>query len=119
MWDDFLEYMNNKIKESKYLNSRLPKIERILRYFSGNVTDTKHPAIVSIKKAYETFNLEYEEKAFPAFCDAEAFKIVSGTEVVLIGPKGDRFNGMDEYVEVESIFNLIKLMIYTAIDYCG
>jgi len=119
LWDDFLKFMRKKSQKSKYLKDGLPKFKRVLRFFNGNITDTKHPAISSIKRAYDAFGINYREKAFPACCDAEAFKLISGTEVVLIGPKGDRFHGMDEYVEVESIFNLIKIMVYTAIDYCS
>jgi acetylornithine deacetylase len=118
LWNDFNIYMENKIKTSKYLREGLPEIKRVLRYFNGNLTDKKHPAMNSIKRAYNNLYIDYEERAFPAFCDAEAFKIVSGTEVVLIGPKGKNLHGMDEYVEVDSIFDLIKIMVLTAADYC-
>jgi acetylornithine deacetylase len=118
LWGDLLKFMEERSKRSSYIKTRLPEIKRILRFFNGNISDTEHKAFLSIKKAYENFGIKYEEKAFPAPCDAEAFKLVSGTEVVLIGPKGDRLHGMDEYVEIDSIFNLIRIMVYTAIDFC-
>jgi acetylornithine deacetylase len=117
--DDLMNFLEKWSKNSKYIKNSFPKVERILRFFNGNMTDTGHPAFNSIKRAYKDFDLKYEEKAFPAPCDAEAFKMVGGTEVVLIGPKGDRLHGMDEYVEVQSILDLIKIMTYTAIDFCG
>jgi di/tripeptidase len=42
-----------------------------------------------------------------------------GTDVVVLGPKGGNPHGTDEYVEIESFFNLLKIMIMTAIDFCG
>lgn len=119
LWGEFLRFMNRKSRTSKYLKDGLPEFKRILRYFNGNTTDVNHPIFNYLKKAYKLNNLKYEEKACSFFCDAEAFKLVSGTEVVLIGPKGDRLHGMDEYVEVESIFNLIKILAHTAIDFCS
>ena len=111
-------FLNEKAANSKYLKDGLPEFERTLRYFNGNITDTEHPAFYYLKQAYKKCDLKYEEKACPFFCDAEAFKLVGGTEVVLIGPKGDRLHGMDEYVEIESIFDLIKILIHTAIGFC-
>ncbi len=119
LWSEFSNFLNEKAANSKYLKDGLPEFERTLRYFNGNITDTEHPAFYYLKQAYKKCDLKYEEKACPFFCDAEAFKLVGGTEVVLIGPKGDRLHGMDEYVEIESIFDLIKILIHTAIGFCS
>ncbi len=119
LWGEFLSFMDKRSKTTRYLKDGLPEFKRILRYFNGNITDVTHPVFNNLKQAYNLNNLEYEEKACSFFCDAEAFKLVGGTEVVLIGPKGDRLHGMDEYVEVESIFSLIKILAHTAIDFCS
>ena len=36
-----------------------------------------------------------------------------------MGPKGKNPHGIDEYVEVDSVLQLIKIMVLTAIDYCS
>jgi acetylornithine deacetylase/succinyl-diaminopimelate desuccinylase-like protein len=41
------------------------------------------------------------------------------TEVVVLGPAGGNPHGMDEYVDLDTFFDLIKIMVLTAIDYCG
>jgi acetylornithine deacetylase/succinyl-diaminopimelate desuccinylase-like protein len=74
--------------------------------------------MVVVKKAYRDLGLRYEEKALSLPCDAFSFKEVSGTEVVIIGPVGSNYHGIDEYVEVDSVLNLIKLMVWTAVNYC-
>jgi acetylornithine deacetylase/succinyl-diaminopimelate desuccinylase-like protein len=51
-------------------------------------------------------------------CDAEAFREVSNTELAILGPRGERFHGIDEHVEIDSIYDLIKIMVLTAVDYC-
>ena len=52
-------------------------------------------------------------------CDAFAFKKAGNKEVVVLGPRGENLHGMDEYVEVNDIMELIKIMVLAAIDYCG
>jgi acetylornithine deacetylase/succinyl-diaminopimelate desuccinylase-like protein len=51
--------------------------------------------------------------------DAYAFRKASRTEVAVIGPVGQNLHGIDEYVEVESIVALVKVMVLTAIEFCG
>ena len=116
---DFTGFMNKKMgKYDQYKNS-LPKFETILRWLGAHHTDTSHIAMSSIKAAYKGLGLKYQEKAVSYPCDAFAFKEVSGTEVVVIGPVGSNFHGIDEYVEIDSVLNLIKIMTLSAINYCG
>jgi acetylornithine deacetylase/succinyl-diaminopimelate desuccinylase-like protein len=50
--------------------------------------------------------------------DAFTFKETGKTEVAVIGPKGSNLHGIDEYVEIDSFFKLIKLMVFSAANYC-
>lgn len=65
------------------------------------------------------WKISVKEKGMPYATDAFAFKKVSNTEVVVLGPSGANLHGIDEYLEIESIFNLIRIMLLTAIDYCS
>ncbi len=73
----------------------------------------------SIRSAYRSLGLKLDEKGLGLAMDAYAFKAVSNTDVVVIGPRGANPHGMDEYVELESVYNLIKIMVLAAINYCG
>jgi acetylornithine deacetylase len=119
LWKQFIDFMQDKIKKSKYIKDDLPQLERILRYFLGHSTDLKHDGISALKKTYASLKLKYEESSLNYLCDAQAFKEVSNTEVVVLGPAGENFHGIDEYVDVESILNLIKIMVTQAINYCN
>ena len=82
------------------------------RHFHGRVHDTG-------KDTYRQIGIEYKESAFSVPCDAYAFKEVSGTEVVIIGPKGGNFHGADEYIEIDSLFQVIRIMALGAVNYCN
>jgi len=131
-WLESFEYMSERDVKKKFLNfmrkelgryddfkDEFPKFETVIRFIGGHRTNLKHPAMLSIKRAYQLLNIKYKEEGLPLAMDAYAFKRVSNTDVVVIGPVGGNPHGIDEYVEIDSVFNLMKIMVITAIDYCG
>ena len=115
----FLNFMRNELKPHKDFEDDFPKFETVIRFLEGHRTDINHEAIKSIRKSFSEINLDYKECGLGIACDAFAFKKVGGTEVVVIGPKGENPHGIDENVEIKDILDLIKIMALTAIDYCG
>ena len=97
----------------------MPDFIEVIRFLESHKTNLSHPALSSIKRAYERAGLIYKESDLKYASDAFAFKLCSSTDVVIIGPIGGNHHGIDEFVSIESIFSLIKIMVLTAIDYCG
>ena len=119
LWEDFIKFLEKKAQKSKYMKNDFPKFKKVVRYFNGHSTDLNHSGINALKNAYSDLNLDYREESLNYICDAQAFKEIGNTEVVVLGPSGDNFHGIDEYVDIESIFKLIKVMVVTAIKYCS
>lgn len=115
---DFADFMREELGKYDDFKQSFPKFETVIRFMSGHKTDINHPAMSSIRKAYKDIGINCIEKGLGLAMDAYAFKKVSGTDVVVIGPRGANPHGIDEYVEIDSIFDLIKIMVLTAIDYC-
>ncbi len=116
---NFVDFMRKELGKYDDFKEEFPKFETVIRFMSGHRTNLKRPAMLSIKKAYQLLNIKYEEEGLGFACDAYAYKGVSNTDVVIIGPAGANPHGIDEYVEINSVFELIKIMVLTAIDYCG
>ncbi|MBM3709766.1 MAG: M20/M25/M40 family metallo-hydrolase [Actinobacteria bacterium] len=116
---EFLDFMKKEIGQDPDFRDNFPKIENVIRFLYGHKTDTSHHAMASIRKSYNLLNMKYIEKGIPYGTDAFAFKKVSNTEVVVLGPAGANPHGIDEFVDIESLFKLIKIMVITAIDYCS
>ncbi|HAX17029.1 MAG TPA: hypothetical protein DCY00_00295 [Actinobacteria bacterium] len=116
---DFLDFMKKELGKYEEFKNSFPKIENVIRFLYGHKTDTCHAAMQSIKKAYSRLGLTYKEEGIPYSTDAFAFRKVSNTEVVILGPVGANPHGIDEYVDIDSVFSLIKIMVLTAIDYCS
>ncbi|MBN2073532.1 MAG: M20/M25/M40 family metallo-hydrolase [Actinobacteria bacterium] len=115
---DFIDFMKKELGQYDDFKNYFPSFETVIRFMGGHKTDTGHPAMSSIKKSYKNLNLKFKQKGVPFGMDAYAFKEVSNTDVVVIGPKGANPHGIDEYVEIDSIFNLIRIMVLSALNYC-
>ena len=115
-FDNFLT--KELMGQEEFKTGLLPKLEQQIRFLKGHKTDLKHAGMRSIKNAHHLLNLKYKPGPLNFACDAFAFKEVSNTEVIVIGPRGGNLHGMDEWVDVNDFFNLIKIMVLTAIDYC-
>ena len=111
--------MKKELGKYEDFEEEFPRFETVIRWMSGHKTDTSNHAMKSIRKAYNSLNIDYKEQGLGIACDAFAFKGTSKTDVVVLGPVGENPHGIDEYVEIDSIFKLIKIMVLTAIDYCN
>lgn len=117
--EDLIGFMHDELNKYQEFRNNFPNFERVTRYLSGHRTDRNHPALNSLRRSFKAFGIDYIKKGVPHACDAFSFKLASKTDVVVLGPKGSKPHGLDEYVEVESVMNLIKIMAYMAIDYSG
>ena len=115
----FTDFMNHHLKELEDFRDGLPVFETVLRWLRPHKTDVNHPGMEAVRESYRVLGLRYEEKAFSLPCDAFSFRETSKTEVVVIGPRGGNYHGIDEFIEIESFFDVIKLMATTAILYCS
>jgi len=115
---DFNNFMKKELSQYAEFKDNYPKFEEVIRFFKSHKTDIRHEAMDYLRKAYRDININYEEKALNFACDAFAFKKCSKTDVVVVGPKGGNMHGMDEYVEIKSMLNLIKIFVLTAVGYC-
>ena len=116
---ELLSFIERELTLGGGLTGAAPRIETVIRFLEGHRTDPAHPALASIARAYARLGLPHAEQGIPFATDAFAFRKVSKTDVAVIGPTGQNPHGVDEHVEVESIFSLIRIMVMTAIDFCG
>jgi len=117
--NDFISFMKKELSRYDDFKDNFPDFKTVIRYLSGHRTDKNHPALHSIQKAHQSLDLKYNPGGLGFACDAFAYRKASNTDVVVLGPKGDNAHGLDEWVDIDSFFKILKIMVLTAIDYCG
>ena len=114
-----LDFVAGELGEDPRAPDSPVRFEKLTRFLSGHRTDRGHPALRSIRSAYGSLGIPYEEKGVPFAMDAFAFREASRTEVAVVGPRGQNLHGTDEYVEVQSILSLVQILVLTALDWCA
>jgi acetylornithine deacetylase len=116
---DLEDFVRRELAAYPQLSGGQVRLETVIRFLEGHRTDRRHPALACIRGAYGELGLEHRERGIPFATDAFAFRKCSDTEVAIIGPRGSNPHGVDEYVEVDSVLDLIRVMALTALDYCS
>jgi acetylornithine deacetylase len=105
----------------KYYNQdeKFPEFKKVIRFMEGHKTDLNNPFMDILSDSFNFLDISFKKGKLAIACDAFVFKKVSGTEVCVLGPKGGNLHAMDEFVEIESFLNLIKIMVISAVKYCS
>jgi acetylornithine deacetylase len=81
-------------------------------------TAPDHPLVASIAKHSAALGMHTPITGFPAVCDG-AFYRDHGATPIIFGPIGADAHGPNEWVAIDSLINVAKVMAATAIEYCG
>jgi acetylornithine deacetylase len=116
---DLVDFLEEELKEIRNGSAAAPDFQPVIRFLEGHRTDRYHPALTCIRNAYARLGLSHDERGIPFATDAFTFRKASRTEVAVVGPRGGNPHGIDEYVDVESVLSLIRIMVLTAVEYCA
>jgi len=102
-----------------WLRERPPAVEWYGWHTEPWVQDEKHPFVQAfLKSAAPVLGKEPEISGFTGGLDTR-FGPHFGTPGFVFGPRGDRFHGPDEYVEIDSIQTVTRVLAKFVIDWCG
>ncbi|PIE82363.1 MAG: acetylornithine deacetylase [Chloroflexi bacterium] len=76
------------------------------------------PVVVSLAKAMTAVLHQPPTYAGAAFWTDAAILATAGIDTTVIGPIGDGLHSIEEWVEVQSVFDLAYVLAETAVDFC-
>ncbi len=90
-----------------------------VRWLDGSAIAVDHPGVKLISRVTSDVVGQPASVQGALFaCDGHIFNLFSPTPMVLLGPSGGQPHSPDEYIEIESLFQLIEVFIRTTLDWC-
>ncbi|MET3289813.1 UNVERIFIED_CONTAM: acetylornithine deacetylase/succinyl-diaminopimelate desuccinylase family protein [Brevibacillus sp. OAP136] len=117
---EFEDAISSLAFTDSWLRENPPQVEWGLRgvNFPPVNTPIDHEIVRSIVKSQEIFGISPSYQGFVAVCDV-AWYVGMNIPGVIFGPKGAQLHGPDEYVELDSLFEVIKVLIMTVLRWNG
>jgi len=118
---EFEDFVYHFCQTDNWLKNNPIKIQWGYRGVSLPPINTKkdHPLVKSlIGNHIQVSKNAPTVKCFEAFSDGARYA-EKNIDTVIYGPGGDGLHGYDEYVEIKSLINTVKVMGATIIDICG
>jgi len=85
-------------------------------YYPPWETDPEHPLALALARAYEAETGHAPAMGHTGFGDMNLYSGEAGIPTVAIGPRGENFHQMDEWVDVPSIAATSRLLVRMALD---
>lgn len=117
---DFEKFVHHWAMQDPWLSENPPVVQWELAglHFPAFDTSPDNPLVTSLVNQSERLEMSGRITGFPAVCDG-AFYRNSGATPVIFGPIGADAHGPNEWVDIDSIVNVTKVMAVAAIEYCG
>ncbi len=109
------------IQESKgdlWLKDHLPTIKWFGWTAESSEQSPDHPLVQMVKRiAKDECGIDPESKGFPGGLDTRLFIKYGDMPSFCFGPRGDRIHGVDEFVIIEDIFKVTKILACVILEW--
>ena len=117
---DFVTFVEDRMRGDEILSEITPTIEKLIRFLPGTGIPEGHEIVeVATRVARQVYEEGLPVEGAPFACDSFVFNLHSLTPALIWGPKGGNAHAPDEYVEVESFMDLVKMYALTMVEWCG
>jgi acetylornithine deacetylase len=117
---DFVTFVEDRMRGDEILSEIRPNIEKLIRFLPGTGIPEGHEIVeVATRVARQVYEEGLPVEGAPFACDSFVFNLHSLTPALIWGPKGANAHAPDEYVEVESFMDLVKMYALTMVEWCG
>lgn len=116
----FHAYLLEAAERDDWLSESSPEISFYAFRAEGCVVDRGEPIVQTLRRCHE--EATGEDPAFFSFTgttDARFFNLYHGIPTTCYGPAGANLHGPDEWVDLESVREVTRVLALSAMDWCG
>jgi acetylornithine deacetylase len=116
----YREYLLEAAKRDPWLSENPPEVGFYAFRAEGCVVDRGEPIAQTLLRSHrEATGEELGFFSFTGTTDARFFNLYHGTPATCYGPVGANLHAPDEWVDLESVREVTKVLALAAMDWCG
>ncbi len=116
----FKSHLLEAAKRDPWLSENPPSVSFYAFRAEGSSIDRGEPVVASLVRSHR--EVTGEEPGFFSFTgttDARFFNLYHDTPATCYGPAGANLHAPDEWVDLESVREVTKVLALTIVDWCG
>ncbi len=118
--DRFKSHLLEAAKADPWLSENPPEISFYAFLAEGCTIDREAEIFDPLRKHHRNLmGSELESLAFTGTTDARFFNLYNDTPATCYGPVGGGLHAPDEWVDLDSVKNVTKVLALTVMDWCG
>jgi acetylornithine deacetylase len=116
----FKSHLAEASRNDPWLSENPPEISFYAFRAEGCTVDRGEPIFASLQRCHQSVMEEdMELLSFTGTTDVRFFNLYQGTLATCYGPIGAKLHAPDEWVHLESVKDVIRVLTLTAMDWCG
>ena len=116
----FKDHLLGAAKRDPWLSENPPDISFYAFRAEGCVVDEDEPVVAALARSHREVTGEAPDLfPFTGTTDARFFNLYHGIPATCYGPAGANLHAPDEWVDLESVREVTKVLALSAIDWCG
>ena len=116
---EFRAYLLEAARQDPWMKENPPQIEWFGLHFEAGETDLGSPLITGLQDACEQVTGEKPAVLGGGGSDLRLPVLYAGSPSVLFGPSGGAIHSLDEYVEIDSVLEMARIIGRFVLDWCG
>jgi acetylornithine deacetylase len=115
----FADYVARVAQADPWLREHPPYLEWFGLWFEASMTDPQHPIVSELKRACTHVVGSDPTITGGGGNDLRCLTLYAQTPSVIFGPGGANFHGVDEYLDIDQLLTVTKILALSAIGWCG
>jgi acetylornithine deacetylase len=116
----FKSHLSEAARNDPWLSENPPEISFYAFHAEGCTVDRGEPIFISLQRCHRSVTEEdMEFVSFTGTTDIRFFNLYRSTPATCYGPVGAKLHAPDEWVDLESVKDVTKVLALTTMDWCG
>jgi acetylornithine deacetylase len=116
----FTSGVNDRLRaDAAFDDGVFPAYQPTIRYLPGSSADLPADFTAALSQAFTSTGHAPRYGGVPLAADTYVFNLYAATPAITLGPRGGNAHAADEFVELDDVVDLVRVLTRTAVAWCA